>query len=337
MSGQNKIKAVAEEPERHLDDKTLHRLKFIDISKAIGLVFVMLSHICSVLAERATPFFITIFFVVSGYCTIREVKISKKFKKLIIPYIIFTIILFALNGTHESIDFIGALYSRWCLYQIFIEDNILFLRSNNGPLWFLTSMFVAFLLFKIIEKCQKETYKLMVVAIYIIISYLMTYLPVLLPWSIDTAFLMATFIYLGVKVRELELMKKINIWWCVILCALYVIFYHCCAPVNISVRVYGNHIFLFIPASVVGCLVVMKLSQYLERYAVGNILSRIGQCSLTIFCLHMPFIGYWNKILSTLVIDMHPYVNAVLCLVFLMVCLYPLSLLFDKYILNKLT
>lgn len=337
MSEQNKINAVAEKPERHLDDKTVHRLKFIDISKAIGLVFVMLSHTYSVLAERATPFMITIFFVVSGYCTIREVKIGRKFKKLIIPYIIFTIILFALNGTHESVDFLGALYSRWCLYQIFIEDNILFLRSDNGPLWFLTSMFVAFLLFKIIEKCRKETHKLMVVAIYIIISYLLTYLPVLLPWSVDTAFLMATFLYLGVKVREWEVIRKINIWWCILLCALYVIFYHFCAPVNISVRLYGNHIFWFIPTSVIGCLVVMKLSQYLERYFVGNIMSKIGQYSLTIFCMHMPFIGYWNKILSTLAIDVNPYVNAVLCLVFLMVCLYPLSLLFNKYILNKIS
>ena len=182
------------------------RLNFIDISKGIGIILVILSHVYSPLMQWASPCFIPIFFVVSGYCTTHLISVKKKFVKLMLPYLIFTVILLVVYVDFKPVNFIGAIYSRWCLYPIDSTSNIYFLRSGNGPLWFLTSMFLAFCCYKIIQ-LSKHPFRITI--IYISITYILSYLPILLPWSVDTAFLMSVFILAGSFIRNVKMLDKL--------------------------------------------------------------------------------------------------------------------------------
>lgn len=310
------------------------RMEFIDFAKGIGIILVISSHVYGPFMSWALPCYIPIFYVASGFCTIRPVKLNEKFKKLILPYFLFSIILLIVNNSYNWIDWLGILYSRWCIYPLGSKSNIFLLRSGNAPLWFLTSMFVSFILFWLLQKSNKPIW---LICSYITTTYLLAFLPVLLPWSIDTAFLMAIFIFFGVMIRELALLHKINYKWLICLVLLYVAFRFVCGNVNLSVRIYGRSLFMMLPTALLGSTILLKTSCYFEGSLWGRIISKIGRHSLTIFCLHIPFIDWWTTLYEWLHFNMTPPINGFLCIAFIIAVTYPISLFVDKYILPLIT
>lgn len=312
------------------------RLKFIDMSKGIGVLLVICSHFYAPLMSWSYPFFIPIFFIISGYCTTHTIVIQKKFKKLVIPYFLFSIILIIVSSFNKSLspfDYFGVLYSRLCLYPLGNGNNILFMNSGNQPLWFLTSMFMSFILFRFLQNSKR---KLLCFCVFIIITYLFSFLPILLPWSFDTAFLMALFIYCGVLIREMNLLQKIDFPSLLCLVLFYVILWRKSGYINLSIRNYGNSLFVLFLAAVIGSLLLMKVSILSSNSFLGG-LSAIGRHSLPIFCLHMPFISIYYRIIDGLHIDMNPSFDGLICVVCVVAISYPIALLFDRFILIKMT
>lgn len=312
---------------------TENRLEFIDITKGIGIFLVISSHVYGQFMSWALPFYIPIFFIVSGYCTSHPVMLQTKYKKLIIPYFFFSFILLSMNKSLEVLDFIGILYSRWCIYPLGSDSNIYLLRSGNGPLWFLTSMYVSYIFFFYI---QRSTKPILIISIYIATTYLLSLLPILLPWSIDTAFLMASFIYYGVIIRKNHLLNKLNYTWLIGLTILYIVFRYNCGYINLSVRIYGRSLITSIPAAMLGSVILMKISYYIEGCFIGKIISMIGRHSLSIFCLHVPFITVWKIIAGSLRLNIPHVLYGILCIFFVMSISYPISLFLDKYVLKSI-
>lgn len=122
------------------------------------------------------------------------------------------------------------------------------------------------------------------------LTWLLSKLPILLPWSLDTAFLMAIFIYAGVKLRETNLLSNNN-WrlWCCILLAYYIVS-HINGYENLSIRDYGDSILLCLMSGILGSCLIMKVSVWIASFAVGKHLARIGRYTLTIFCIQMPLL-----------------------------------------------
>lgn len=309
------------------------RFAFIDIAKGIGIILVVCSHVHAPLMSWAAPFFVPLFFIVSGYCTSHMVNIGSKFKKLMLPYVLFTLLLLIAHLDFKSINFIGAIYSRWSLYPFGTEPNIYFLQAGNAPLWFLTSMFVAFCLYKLI---QSSRHPWPLIVSYLVVTYLLTFLPVLLPWSIDTAFLMAVFIYAGAFVREKKLLDRLSILVFIGLAYVYVALTIYCGNINLSVRDYGTSLLLLIPAAIIGSVLLMKLSMLIDGMFVGNLLQRIGIHSLPLFCLHRPFVHFMERLLSTLPFTLPPIINHILIIVLVLAITYPIALASDK-LLDKAT
>ncbi len=307
------------------------RLEFIDITKGIGIILVILSHVNAPLMMWASPFFIPVFFIVSGYCTYNQVNLKDKFRKLIIPYFFFSLILLICYTSFKPVDLFGVAYSRWCLYPIDNKSNYFLLRSGNGPLWFLTSMFMAFSIYWGVMKTKKKSIMLVC---FFCLSYLLSYLPILLPWSIDTAFLMVIFIFTGTKIRDWAILQKINTSWFLVLLCLYAALWSDCHNVNLSVRIYDSLTNLLL-AAVIGSILIMKFSTLIRIQIINNILSQIGKQSLTIFCIHIPFITLWKDLSSLTNLNITAYVDSVFCTAFIILCTYPLSLLYDKYIQKK--
>lgn len=308
-------------------------LEFIDITKGFGIILVILSHTYAPLMSWAGAFFIPVFFVASGYCTVHQVIIRQKFVKLMVPYILFTCILFVAYGTFQPVNFVGALYSRWCLYPISCTENLYLLRSGNGPLWFLTSMFVSFLIWGVIQR-SKRPYLLL--GACLLTGYALSFLPILLPWSIDTAFLLVLFFVVGEKVRIWLLLDKLNVYYILLLVCLYIVLFQFCGEVNFSVREYGTSLLIILPAAIIGSILLMKASCFLEHTLLGHILAKIGIHSLPIFCLHVPIWDFWKIILCRLLPDMPPLVNGIVITLLILLCMYPIAFLFDRYVLPQI-
>lgn len=258
------------------------------------------------------------------------IKLNVKFKKLIIPYFFFSILLLIINKSITIFDIAGVLYSRWCIYPLGSDNNIYLLRSGNGPLWFLTSMFVSYTLFWLI---QKSNIPILFVLCSIFITYLLSFLPILLPWSIDTAFLMVIFIYFGVLIRKKRLLSMISFRQLCWLIIIYIAFLFISGNINLSVRIYGRSLMIMLPAAMLGSIILMRIACYIEETIIGTFISMIGRHSLSIFCLHLPFVSFGEIMVKYLQINLPPMLLGILCILFVIAITYPISLLFDKYIL----
>lgn len=303
------------------------RLDFIDISKGLGIILVVCSHVYYQLMSWALPCFIPLFFIVSGYCTLHPVNIGKKIKNLILPYVFFSFLLIIVYFDFKPINFIGLLYSRWCLFPLNVEPNIFFLRIGNGPLWFLTCMFVAFVFYKFIQSSNKPWH---LAILYILITYILSFLPILLPWSIDTAFLMALFIFVGSYIREKKILDSLSLFVTILLIIIYCVLALLSGRVNLSVRLYGTSLFLLFPAAVIGSILLMKFSAIIDGTIIGNVLKRFGFYSLPIFCIHLPIIHLSRRFISTLFVSLHPVISSLLIVVLVIAVTYPMALIFYK-------
>ncbi|HCI25159.1 MAG TPA: hypothetical protein DFK11_11685 [Lachnospiraceae bacterium] len=117
---------------------------------------------------------------------------------------------------------IGIFYSRYALYPLNESENVLFLQIGNSPLWFLTSMFIGCMLFYVIMEIARDSMIktwLCYVGL-IVITILFQSFPVLLPWSIDTAFLTAWFMLIGYNMKK-KFLKRYSIFYIALVSIIY--------------------------------------------------------------------------------------------------------------------
>lgn len=159
------------------------RIEWVDIGKFICIMFVMLSHLESgsdVLDTFYKPFFLTVFFFLSGYvyrqpATFKE-HFIKKAKGLFMPWLIFSnfnILLSAVISLHDNNT----------LFELFW--NFLQIRGSGDGVWFVAALFVAFIPFYFIIKWKKPVQACVLSAVLSLISVLYSNLmnPELLPWG----------------------------------------------------------------------------------------------------------------------------------------------------------
>ena len=206
--------------------------------------------------------------------------------------------------------------------------------SNNQPLWFLTSLFVSFLLVRLTQCIGRQK---LVAFGFLLFAYGATFLPVLLPWSIDTAFLTALLIMAGMEMRRYDMMRRLNWTHLLGITIVYAVLTYLCGSVNLSVRDYGLSLFVYLPAALLGSMMLLAWSDYLSRISILSGIQKLGRHSLPVFCIHLPFINVWNKVLQSLPFVLPSAVQGLLLVLLVALSTYPLALLFDKYIMKYIT
>lgn len=201
------------------------RLIFVDIAKGLGIVTVLFAH-----AGRGNiwiqPYYMPMFFALSGCififlrknivdCFKSSIKMARLYFKYSIIVTAMYIPLFFIK--HNNCLFflrnlIGIFYARKAVYSpLDVENNIIFMEFGNGPMWFLPCLSIAWILFIPLEMLQhKIVFQTICVAIYILLGNCLSKLPIMLPWSFDTAFVAAIFILIGTKyecIREKYLLN----------------------------------------------------------------------------------------------------------------------------------
>ncbi|NOW21736.1 acyltransferase family protein [Clostridium butyricum] len=176
----------------------------IDIMKGIGIIAVLFGHVSQnkLLNVWIYSFHMPLFFFLSGitgYISKKENFFEKKVKSLLIPYFIFSLLTFIYWSLIErkirsdsfsiSSQFWGILIS-----QGGSENHV-----YNIVMWFLPCLFVTEIIFYLIRKEITQS-KLIYVILFIfsILGFILSkYLPIRLPWSIDTMFVGIVFYGIG--------------------------------------------------------------------------------------------------------------------------------------------
>lgn len=301
----------------------MKRLDFLDIAKGIGIILVLYSHSCGfpIFGYSVVAFYMPLFFFISGY-VYKEGRrpvdnIKRKLKQLLIPYAGFTLLLYAENIVVSYLKnelsrevlinpLLGALYSRGALWADMSGENTYFLTLSNGPMWFITAMAVASVIFYLLVDKFLENMKNMwiISGILAAITIVMSYCPVLLPWSMDTAFACALFMLVGAKCGQIsyysdENKKNYNIFYVLLAALAYCVVTQSARAINLSIRDYGYPGIIgamwFLSAALAGVIIFLWICKYLEKFKFTNIFKKIGKHTFTIMALHIVLVKYLNK------------------------------------------
>ena len=103
---------------------------------------------------------------------------------------------------------IGILYSRFKLFPFAdAADSFRMMNIDNSVLWFLTSMFTAYCLFRLLLDIRCDRNRILGAIACVAVGYVYPYIPLLLPWSLDTAFFIAPLMLGGNMVRRYGILE----------------------------------------------------------------------------------------------------------------------------------
>lgn len=251
-------------------------------------------------------FFIPVFFVCSGYTTSNGISLKRKFKKLIVPYLILNVILLgeyiAFNREDPLRFILGILYGRYSLHPLsYGIEKIQLLQNTNAPTWFLCAMFMAFVFLKGILHFKTIKQQMWVIISYIVCAYFLSKLPILLPWSVDTALIFSIFIYVGIYLRKSAFLNSHIV--ALISLTLYIVCMYINGLENLSVGDYGENICLSLIGGITGSLCFIYICKCLCRFIHTDIFCRFNRYALIIFCIQMPLIGCASGLLNRIFTD----------------------------------
>ena len=332
------------------------RITYIDVAKAVALFFVVLGHLPlkQPVFNFIFSFHMPLFFILSGM-TINLDKynnifdyIKKKAKQCLIPYFVFSIIgvIISYFITDWKAEITLGEVLRGFIYRAQPE------LFHVGQVWFLVCLFVASIMFYVVEKyIIKNRSKLFSFITYIILSVIafnimkivniqeLIKLPFesisRLPFKIDAALMALIFIKIGYITTKYKVIDKIgkidNIFYIPLLVILLIINIFMGTRVNGYVNlcdcIYGSYLNYFI-ASISGSLVVILIA-YKINY--NKILNFYGKNTLVMFAIHSMFISLTEFIIGKLPITLeidNIYIN-ILRTILILIMLIPVTYLYN--------
>lgn len=303
------------------------RLDFIDIAKSIGIIVVMMSH--SIGFPFSTGYYLTasymaLFFVLSGYTYKAGRRIVENIKRRTVKigraYFFYSVCLYimsivskvllhsAVTKEYLLIAWGGVFYSTNTLYYPrTVEPNISFFLVQNAPLWFLTCFIVAGLFFDIAFAFMRNR-KGIIGAIIAgtAVTYLLSDIPIRLPWGIDTAFAGMVFMTFGYWMKKSEMLQKAKNWYRLfVLWGIYISLCIWNPGITMSVREYGEHgvlsSIIFIVVGCIGAILYIEFAMLICNNPLSKrVLCKIGQKTLPILAFHVFVFLVWDTTIGKL-------------------------------------
>lgn len=313
------------------------RLPYLDTLKGISMILVMLSHtaIPNGIAIIFKPFFLSVFFVVSGYTfnikrNFREFIINK-IKTLLFPAFSLGLIQIILSYilTFSEQDSFG--------------NQILELLLQNGgqgsKMWFVFALFIFSLVFYFIVKHLKRTISVIIIALCgcAICLFYNYNIGISFPWYINLIGLGCFWMTIGYLWRifsqynsqNSEKVDKLEWFGLIFNFAIYltiiVIHIYRWNDIYVSFRVFSSPIWLYIIESIAGTVSICLLLKRLPTY---KIFAFIGQNTLVYFAFH----GKVQRIIEVGCQKIHIEGFIEVLLILLMQCI---TLAFASIIINR--
>ena len=299
----------------------MKREKYIDISRAIAMILVVMVHCCNetsfeIVGKFSGLFFIPLFIFISGYFskendikTIKELflYLKKKILRLYVFYVSWELIYFALTNVFFKIGFyssvveygdkiITPINSLSMVFKKIIEIVLLMGREPFcGAFWFIITLMFIIIGMGIINYCinnifkkKKESTKQFMIGIIVFICYIIGCImskTINIP-RVSPTFTLVIFYYFGFLVhRYKEKIKFNNVFLAII--SLTVLLFLCNkGVVALNGNIFPDGVFLMI-SSISGIYFVMFVSILITKLnKVANVFSYIGKNTLSILALH---------------------------------------------------
>lgn len=273
------------------------RIAFLDLAKCIALCWVIWDHTeASFMMEPVDNMILAVFWICSGYTTRPDFKIKGKIK-LIWYYFFMSAVLVLFSVLHLGKAFTwdsfwGILYARYYFFDApGSPANPCLLDMNNGALWFLPSLFTSYCVLKLLLKARSGKAQALLCAASLAIGTLFTFLPVLLPWSIDSAFVIAVIMCMGHWLRRYGIMEKSRLPIAVSLLLIFLCLDRVTWLINVSVRDYGNWWPSYMVTAPAGVTALLLFCRYFDRTWFARISVAFDREALFIFGLQAIFIN----------------------------------------------
>lgn len=289
------------------------RLNYVDAAKGIALLLVMLGHTegdwdghngGGWLVAWIDNMLLPVFWVAAGYTQREQFSLRAKFRRLMIPYLIMAAIttLFTLLANRAAFSWqslAGLIYSRNQIYapSCPVADHLVLLRySGNSVLWFLSSLFTAFCVYRLILTGRSERQRNLLALISLAVAWAMTMLPILLPWSLDTAFFFAPLMWWGNRLRRYHVAEHGKWWWMVAAVAVYAVCQILTGATNYSIRDYGASMWGALGCSLCGTAVWLRAAYCLRHTVINNRARAFNAQALWIFGLQLMFMNIAERL-----------------------------------------
>lgn len=281
----------------------MRRLKWIDISKCLGMLLVIFGHYMQTLhieyGGKFTDIFywiysfhMPLFFLLSGFVYKKyDVKtfLKKRVKSLIFPVILFSFLytLYKIIIIHEKIDLIGVLT---CRSESFIHLY-----------WFLWALFWVEIFYFTLNKVLDSKIIILFLSICILtICCLFKFNKILLdvPLCIGNLFFLLVFFAIGVVLKEKKIYKFKECYIVFFFVAhIFLCFIYKSGP-SYALLSFGNWIIDYCKA-ILGAFALLGIAQKLSNSRKSDIMQKIGMESVWIYLIHGFFFwGVFKKILK---------------------------------------
>ena len=270
------------------------RLHYIDIARAFAILFIVLGHTlvhsehCALVYKFIYSFNVAMFFVLSGLTFKINIEekfthfLSKKLVRIMIPYFVWAILFiipYLLFGgdVNDSLGTNGSFSLNQIFADILYGNGDKSALKQNTALWFLPALFSMEIIFYFVIRLSYKALlrtKIFILAIIVLIGYIANaFLPVQLPWGINTTLTVGAFFYIGYLFREYKLLEKNSL----------------------VLRIY----FIF-PILIIGLLACFTNQQISwKNYNYGNLtLALISGLCVSLFVIYISILISKNKVLE---------------------------------------
>jgi acyltransferase len=285
-----------------------NRNKIIDIAKGIGIILVLLGHTAlpTVLLNIIYAFHMPLFFFISGYLYNRDkystniyVVFKSKFSTHLWPFFTFSFFAIILNIILTLKD----------LNYIFLEleNTILGMHNINGPIWFLTALFVVEIIFSQITRYKYyNLFVIIIIAIGFINSYYFQYRVI---YNFDIALIGILFFYIGYKINNISFKDVSLLKYTILLVFSMVgtIYMSYNVEFNMLYHMYNN-IYDFIISAFLGIIsifIISKIISIVNIFKLKEIFIWLGSNSLIILATHLVYANLINEIIGKLPLRLH--------------------------------
>ena len=272
------------------------RIQWVDSAKGIGILLVIIGHtqMTENIHALIYAFHLPLFFLLSGIFLFSKERpmqeeLVKKAKGLMIPYFWFNLILFLFDWIKNTLEAKAASAS--------VADTNLFSFANglltgdrmDAYLWFLPCLFFAQFILLFFTQSKKHLLYVASGSAFVGIA-INHFIGQPLPMSLDAACIAATFIAIGVYIRDMKF--KLPPYAYLVALAIFLachylnLRYTDYSGIDMFDCRYGNFLYFF-GAAFAGIFLVIALVQ---RFPNSKFLTYFGRNSLLIYCSHKIFL-----------------------------------------------
>lgn len=321
-----------------------NRFEFIDVMKGLTIIIMVMYHLTSfysdteVIRDYATPFFMQLFFVLSGLFFSTKSSFGQyllnKVNRLIVPLFFFYCINYLTFFIVSDIVGLGdkKIISKFHLLYFADLFSPAEIFHYSGAIWFLLCLFNVTIIYYLVNKIKDGYLRLLVSLMISLIGFYMGN-RINLPYYLDSAMTMIFFFGLGHFLKDLKFVFKRQSYDYILALVSILLYVILINYFDIYSKVmeneYTGNFALFLLGSILGISSVFFVSRWIRN---EKILNFYGKNSLIVLGTHQMVLIVVNMVLMKMVSGLGSVLLLIINLVLSMIIEYFVIIILSKFV-----